>query len=139
VATTSKLIALADELRVGALAQPPYCADPSRPLTDVLERATRNGFDFLPVRTAGRPITHVITRTVLEGLSDWSDLGDVMAPVTAEMLVSADAPALSVLDRLAQRSVLFTLGTTGVEGVDHDRRSQRADRAPARIWTRPRV
>ena len=38
-------------------------------------------------------------------------------PLTADILVSADAPALSVLDRLVGKAVLFTLGASGVDGV----------------------
>jgi hypothetical protein len=117
VAEVSKLVALADELRVGSLAQAPYCADSARPLAEVLDEATRESFDLLPVRIAGRPITHVISRTALAGLSHWGQVADVAAPLTADLLVSADAPALSVLDRLDPHSVLFTLGSAGVEGV----------------------
>lgn len=113
----SRLVALADVLRVGSLAQHPYCADPARPITEVLHEATRNGFDLLPVRKGDRPITHTITRAALAGLSDWAQLDQVVIPLTADVLVSADAPALSVLDRLDRHSVLFTLGAAGVEGV----------------------
>ncbi|HTX06961.1 MAG TPA: hypothetical protein VME22_00035 [Solirubrobacteraceae bacterium] len=113
----SKLVALADQLKVGSLAQPPYCADPARALAEVVDEATRNSFDLLPVRTGHRPITRMISRAALESLNDWSQLADLVMPLTADVLVSADAPALSVLDRLDRHSVLFTLGAAGVEGV----------------------
>jgi hypothetical protein len=117
VTRVSDLVALSDELRVGALAQPPYCADPAHPLSEVLDEATRNGFDYLPVRCGRRPVTSMVSRSALAGLADWSGLTDLAVPLTADILVSADAPALSVLDRLVGEAVLFTLGASGMDGV----------------------
>lgn len=115
--TVSRLVALSDELRVGALAQPPYCADPAHALGEVLDEARRNGFDYLPIRSGGRPVTNMVSRSALAGMADWSGLGEVAVPMTADILVSAEAPAVSVLDRLVDSTVLFTLGAAGVDGV----------------------
>ena len=63
------------------------------------------------------PVTNMVSRSALAGMADWSGLGEVAVPMTADILVSAEAPALSVLDRLVDGTVLFTLGAAGVDGV----------------------
>ncbi len=112
------LIAMADDLRVEALAQAIFCAEPGfRDIAAVCSEARRNSFDILPLRVRDHPVTHFITTENLGRTSSWDRIDQFAEPLTADMLVSADAPALSLLDRLSQQAVLFTLGRAGVAGV----------------------
>jgi hypothetical protein len=76
VTATSELIALSDELRVGAIAQPPFCANPALPLAEILDEATRNGFDYLPIKEGQQPITSMVSRSALADMADWTGLAD---------------------------------------------------------------
>jgi hypothetical protein len=110
-----------DELRVGALAQAPFCADlgAGKKPTEVYAEATERGFDNLPVRDRDGVIRRMVATSALRDASKWSDVGRRAITLTADTLVARDAPAFSLLDRFAEpgHEILFCLGREGVDGV----------------------
>ena len=110
-----------DELRVGALAQTPFCADfgsgTSPPET--YAEASERGYDHLPVRDRDGVIRRVVATAALKDVSTWSRVGKHAVPLTTDTLVARDAPAFSLLDRFVEpeHEMLFCLGREGVDGV----------------------
>ena len=109
------------ELRIGALAQTPFCADlrSGKSPTDIHAEAIERGFDDLPVRDTDGVIRRVVATSALRSASGWSDVQKRAVTLTADTLVARDAPAFSLLDRFAEpdRVILFCLGRGGVDGV----------------------
>lgn len=114
----SSLLASADDLRVDALAQEPWCA---RPVLDdpqsTYEIATERGYDVLPVQDGTGSIVSTVARDTLRDQKSWDAVLVRQEPLTAERLVAREAPVLRLLDRLEAQEVLFTLGRSGVDGV----------------------
>lgn len=118
MSTLRTLLTTAEDLRVDAIAQEPFCAEPARRSpADTYVRAIRQGFDTLPIRDDDGHIRRVIPTTCLSGATTWTQVLDDAIPLDADALVARDAPVFSVLERLAASEVLFTLGRQGVDGV----------------------
>jgi hypothetical protein len=108
----------ADDLRVDAVAQPPFCAEPSRASPqETFKEASRLGYDFLPVRDDDGVIRRVVATAVLRNSNGWDGVAAGMQVIETDSLVARDAPVFSLLDRFAVREVLFSLGRGGVDGV----------------------
>jgi hypothetical protein len=111
------LLASAEDLLVGAIAQEPFCADPGvGSPRSTYEAACHMNFDMLPVHEAGRVMSRVIDRNALRDAGNWTVLGSATI-AGADILVARDAPAFSLLDRFDASPVLFTLGRHGIDGV----------------------
>jgi hypothetical protein len=120
VADLRGLLTSADDLRVDAIAQDPFCAEPHATNPRVTyKNARERGFDYLPVRDADGLIRRVIPTAALENAQTWDFLESEAIPLSADQLVARDAPAFTLLDRLAERDgdLLFCLGRHGVDGV----------------------
>ena len=114
------LLTSADDLRVDAIAQDPFCAEPgARDPRATYEEARERGFDYLPVRDADGLIRRLVPTASLATAENWDFLGSDAIQLSTDQLVARDSPAFSLLDRLAERDgeLLFCLGRHGVDGV----------------------
>jgi hypothetical protein len=120
VADLRGLLESADGLRVDAIAQDPFCAQPDRadPRSTYIE-ARERGFDNLPVRDSDGRIRRVVPTSALANATDWEFLKLAANPLSTDQLVARDAPAFSLLERLAHEGtdLLFCLGRDGVDGL----------------------
>src|SRR5438105_4395672 len=90
------LLASADELRVDAIAQEPFCVDPSRgDLKSTYDEARARGFEYLPVRDSDGMIRRVVPTEVLAN-ADWTTAQPHAVLLNADQLVARDAPAFSL-------------------------------------------
>jgi hypothetical protein len=114
----SSLLASADDLRVDALVQQPWCARPATTtVRETCEIAVERGFDFLPVEDSHGQILSTIATSELRGASSWDEVLPQQQPLTPDRLVARESPVLRLLERLEQHPILFTLGRGGVDGV----------------------
>lgn len=115
----SSLIRSAEDLRVDAVAQEPFCAEPKRlSPRETYEQACELGFDDLPVRDDDGHIRRMVHAVALRDANDtWDVLKSEAVVLDADSLVAREAPAFSLLDRFVDRDVLLTLGRRGVDGV----------------------
>jgi hypothetical protein len=98
----------------------PFCVDLSRgDLKKTYHEACKRGFDHLPVRDSDGMIRRVVPTAALANVDSWEGAERHAAPLNADLLIARDAPAFSLLERLAHGSgdVLFCLGRDGVDGV----------------------
>lgn len=114
----SSILDSADDLRVGAIAQRPYCADPKRDgLRETFDYATEQGYDYLPMRDEDDGIRRIVATSTLARARSWDAVRRKASTLSADQLVARDAPVFSLLERLTSQEVLFTLGRDGVDGV----------------------
>lgn len=113
------LIRSAEDLRVDAVAQMPFCAEPERlSPRETYEQASDLGFDDLPVRDHDGQIRRMVSAAALRDANDtWDVLDSEAVVLDADSLVAREAPVFSLLDRFVERDVLFALGRRGVDGV----------------------
>lgn len=114
----SSILTSANDLRVGAIAQPPFCADPDRDGVQAThEHAAKHGYDHLPVRDDDGVIRRVVPTRALEHTDSWAHAFGEATSISTDQLAARDAPVFSLLERLQTHEVLFTLGRDGVDGV----------------------
>jgi hypothetical protein len=107
----------ADLVTVGSIAEEPWCVDSTRPPSEFYCEAVTRGFDWLPVRDDDKLIRRVVQTSHLEELASFGEVKNSARKLGVEDLVGADAPILSVLDRLQDRPFLFCLGGKDVDGI----------------------
>jgi hypothetical protein len=112
------LLQSAEDLRVDAVAQRPFCAEPKRlSPRQTYDDATKLGFDWLPVRDSDNQIRRIVSTSSLRDAASWDVVVRDAVLLDADALVARDAPVFSLLDRFVERDVLFSLGRHGVDGV----------------------
>jgi hypothetical protein len=114
----NSLLNSADDLRVDALAQDPWCADPDQlTVRETFAIAGERGYDILPVRREDGAIRTTVATKLLAYADSWDAVLPHQESLTPDRLVARESPVLRLLDRLHEHAILFTLGRSGVDGV----------------------